>query len=1721
MVLPPPTPVAAEIVEFDLEAILLVAAAAAKSSSRNSAPKPPTIAVNSNLPPQPITSTGEDPFQPLAVVSRVLQSHTPSPVPLNPNVLLLFVGLGLDSPSPNVYEFSTESFDLKAGVNDAPLLVVQSRSRGVSKAATLISLHIVDPRRPQLFAEIRFWTHRIRKARPHFAVTHTRWEIVLDASTNTVVTRVSFAVTLTPLFYRYFSSDVSGALVKVLQPHIEEYPPQLAAQAAEDAFTARFSPLPIDTHLFYKAISDRTGQMARVAQPTGHLHLRTTLLPFQRKSVSWLLASEGMKYNPSTAEVERVPLMSEQMVEALTRIDNYNASTGDSTNENTADNTTENTGDWLASEISRILNRFCYGWRRVRFHGAECWLNAFTGNIMTGAQVRKFLLQYHQEETPLAGRGLLCEEMGLGKTVEVMSLVLLNPRPASDVGKEISMQLLLEGDVRVVKMAKTTVIAAPEAILRQWFNEITSLCPTVLVIIYKGLGKYPDLGNVPRYIAEYLLRFDVVLMNYATMSREMDYANYSSRHIPTRGGRKRNSLSAEENEHESLRPENFVDSFKADFPVSADLTFNQKNYERAVIDELRVKLRKEDQNTIPHTHYYESPLMLCQWWRVVLDEVQMVASGASRSFKTAALIPRFHSWGVSGTPVRLPAVLQFLRFLPFDYDITKHCWNMLTEPKTANTDFVRVWLSLALRHTKAMVYEDIQLPPQHRILLTMPFTNVEQDKYDQMYESTIASSGILINNIKKNIPQELSASSCVHLRIWLVKLRQLCGNMQIGNLNQVQAARGRLKNKFLLNGIPELKTLENVLDDMIDTVVSDINDGDKSVISTLLDIALLLEYVLYPDKVLEIMEPVLEETAKLISRIVAKNQDDLQDYQKVRRILSEIGSLSKNDLNDAAGDVDLEVDIDKSTEQNNLLKHETVNELEIQSYLAKYEKLKETVASNKLKLRSWKMIQHKCFFLMASANFQMYDEDYKTKISKMRVDADSIAQIYAKVNHNGILNSEDFTQEKLPQVKFQFSVDILSAFKTDDSWSEEEVFTERHKHLELNFYALAEECRKDILSHSIKEADVVTNKRLTARNCITRDDWTNDGNEIFPKSLKKLVISLPVIVIPDLVELAAENRVKQLVGQFSKVVSQFNAQADIINDNIAELHRILLIPLTTTEESPDGEEYDNSIQYQEQASCLMLVISQMLKDRSNATFESKERITEFNKQQETEFKLEVRKVSDAKYLKDLNSKRLKSKPDSNVSLEELLQDARVLEIELEDSRKKLQIPVFEEILLVIRCVTENEKICQGLLSKALNTSFNAVFNARVEYFKQLQQVSDSVQPKTYTFTQEEISSRDIDSELQKLFMILAGDRNRLTRSLTRFKYLKTLLPHEDTKVKQENGTVNEEKSEDIICIICQSSITVGSLTACGHRFCKACLDEWLARHSTCPMCKSHTDKDTVYYFTHYKHDLKAQAVETGNGQTSEDSESSQHDAIHQVYKQVDQETLRDIQRMKLSNSYGSKVDMIVKQVLHLRSQDADVQIVIFSQWQDLLMILSFAFDKANISYVSARGSRVAANKLRNVDPVEAFKDQSDIKTCFLLNAQAQASGLTLINATHIFLCEPLVNTPTELQAINRIHRIGQKKVTTVWMFAIENTVEENIVALGARKRHEYLRANAQENHVDTNEADEMEDKDLQTAESFALTVGQGNGTSRAFVGTSEAVEDGDLWNVFFGEQADT
>ena len=69
----------------------------------------------------------------------------------------------------------------------------------------------------------------------------------------------------------------------------------------------------------------------------------------------------------------------------------------------------------------------------------------------------------------------------------------------------------------------------------------------------------------------------------------------------------------------------------------------------------------------------------------------------------------------------------------------------------------------------------------------------------------------------------------------------------------------------------------------------------------------------------------------------------------------------------------------------------------------------------------------------------------------------------------------------------------------------------------------------------------------------------------------------------------------------------------------------------------------------------------------------------------------------------------------------------------------------------------------------------------------------------------------------------------------------------------------------------------------------------------------------------------------------------------------------------------------------------------------------------------------------------------------LLPFKSGCAGLNVVEATHVFLIEPLLNVAVEAQAIGRVHRIGQAKPTTVHRMIVEETVEERVRSLGCQK----------------------------------------------------------------------
>ena len=129
--------------------------------------------------------------------------------------------------------------------------------------------------------------------------------------------------------------------------------------------------------------------------------------------------------------------------------------------------------------------------------------------------------------------------------------------------------------------------------------------------------------------------------------------------------------------------------------------------------------------------------------------------------------------------------------------------------------------------------------------------------------------------------------------------------------------------------------------------------------------------------------------------------------------------------------------------------------------------------------------------------------------------------------------------------------------------------------------------------------------------------------------------------------------------------------------------------------------------------------------------------------------------------------------------------------------------------------------------------FKDTMNLRLEYYRQLQAISDTVAPYEEVLTDE---ARRIT-----LLNRIAAEyqmKARTDQLKSRSRYLLHL--------RKEAVNAEEQK----MCIICQSPFETGVLTTCGHSYCVDCLRLWWGAHRNCPTCKKHLSRNDFHQITY-------------------------------------------------------------------------------------------------------------------------------------------------------------------------------------------------------------------------------------------------------------------------------
>ncbi|CAN6681548.1 unnamed protein product [Malus baccata var. baccata] len=249
--------------------------------------------------------------------------------------------------------------------------------------------------------------------------------------------------------------------------------------------------------------------------------------------------------------------------------------------------------------------------------------------------------------------------------------------------------------------------------------------------------------------------------------------------------------------------------------------------------------------------------------------------------------------------------------------------------------------------------------------------------------------------------------------------------------------------------------------------------------------------------------------------------------------------------------------------------------------------------------------------------------------------------------------------------------------------------------------------------------------------------------------------------------------------------------------------------------------------------------------------------------------------------------------------------------------------------------------------------------------------------------------------------------------------LKSLLPSNNIEDASKNPELLKkivevlQDGEDFDCPICISPPTDIVITCCAHIFCQACILKTLQRTKPCcPLCRhalSHSDLFSA-------------------PQTASDSDNT----------------------ASSKTTLSSKVNALLKLLVASREQNPLTKSVVFSQFRKMLLYLEEPLKAAGFKTLRLDGSMNAKKRAQVIK--EFGMTGQDAPTILLASLKASGTGINLTAASKVYLLEPWWNPAVEEQAMDRVHRIGQKEDVKIVRIVARDSIEERILELQDKKK---------------------------------------------------------------------
>ncbi|RAL16711.1 DEAD/DEAH box helicase [Aspergillus homomorphus CBS 101889] len=143
-----------------------------------------------------------------------------------------------------------------------------------------------------------------------------------------------------------------------------------------------------------------------------------------------------------------------------------------------------------------------------------------------------------------------------------------------------------------------------------------------------------------------------------------------------------------------------------------------------------------------------------------------------------------------------------------------------------------------------------------------------------------------------------------------------------------------------------------------------------------------------------------------------------------------------------------------------------------------------------------------------------------------------------------------------------------------------------------------------------------------------------------------------------------------------------------------------------------------------------------------------------------------------------------------------------------------------------------------------------------------------------------------------------------------------------------------------------------------------------------------------------------------------------------------------------SPASSAKIRVLDQLLHHLRTSSHGEKIVLVSNYTSTLNLLANLLSSLSLPFLRLDGSTPAQKRQSLVEDFNRLP--ADLCFAFLLSAKAGGTGLNLIGASRLVLFDVDWNPATDIQAMARIHRDGQKRACRIYRILLKGSLEEKI-----------------------------------------------------------------------------